>query len=62
MMALAVTVFLNIVRQNAIFIFVSLMHSFSAEVGLMPSLSSSRIVFHCIVNLDFISEDYLIGD
>ena len=56
MMALAVTVFLSIVRQNAIFIFVFLMCSLLAELGLMPS---SRIVFQCIVNVDFISDDYL---
>ena len=56
MMALAVTVSLNIVRKNAISIFVFLMCSLLAELGLMPS---SRIVFLCIVNVDFISDGYL---
>ena len=55
MMALAVTVSLNIVRKNAIFIFVFVMCNLLAELGLMPS---SRIVFQCIVNVDFISDDY----
>ena len=56
MMALAVTVSLNTVRKNAIFIFVFLMCSLLADLGLMPS---SRIVFQCIVNVDFISDGYL---
>ena len=55
-MALAVTVSLNTVRKNAIFLFVFLMCRLLAELGLMPS---SRIVFLCIVNVDFISDDYL---
>ena len=56
MMALAVTVSLNIVRKKCHFIFVFVMCSLLAELGLMPS---SRIVFQCIVNVDFISDDYL---
>ena len=55
-MALAVTVSLNTVKKNAIFLFVFLMCRLLAELGLMPS---SRIVFLCIVNVDFISDDYL---
>ena len=43
-------------QKKCHFIFVFVMCSLLTELGLMPS---SRIVFQCIVNVDFISDDYL---